>query len=827
MEKYRNDIFLKDIVISKIKEFLPKQAPLKDFVFQNNLAAFQNKKFNDALRISSGIFGYKNYLPINEYRNLYYQGKINKAILNQKLENSSISINDLLFKKIDEEINYRIGNIRIHWKTKFKVDLDSLVHPILYRIICNYLDQGISIWNFPKSEKGFLESVFELEKNSKNSFFKSNRVKELIHTNNTQLENLLNILVGDESLFEQYLFDQQFAHPGWSGMVACIEHNPHTILDTRNICLEDFIRLELLFEIDALDVYFGEIWSPICHKLTKNISKIFDPIPHYEVFEALEIFQTAYEWTYYDQVLAAIKLQPEISSEIQNPSFQILFCIDDRIESIRRYIEQKDKNCQTFSTPGHFNVEFYFQPERSKFYTKVCPAPITPKYLIKEVDKKTKVKKDFHFSKTANGLMLGWLFTHSLGFWSLIKLFISVFYPIKTASFVTSSKHMDPDSILTIDSKNLEKNEDGLQIGFTIEEMTIRAYEMLAGINLTNNFSSIVYLLGHGSSSANNPFYATMDCGACSCKPGSVNARVMSSILNKKEVRKKLTEKGIEIPENTQFIGGLHDTARDEFYFFDQEILNEENRKKHDQNKRLFNEALALNAKERSRKFASINTKKSPNKILKEVKTRTISLFEPRPELDHATASMCVIGRRAITKNLFLDRRAFLNSYDYSSDLNGEKLKKILGAASPVCGGINLSYYFSKVDNQNLGSGSKLPHNVMGLFGIANGTDGDLRPGLPIQMVELHDPIRLLMLVEHFPEIVIDVIKSDSSLYEWYANEWMILAVIHPFTKEIFVFKDEQFKVYEILNQSISIVNNISEIIENTSESIPACFINN
>jgi len=48
----------------------------------------------------------------------------------------------------------------------------------------------------------------------------------------------------------------------------------------------------------------------------------------------------------------------------------------------------------------------------------------------------------------------------------------------------------------------------------------------------------------------------------------------------------------------------------------------------------------------------------------------------------------------------------------------------------------------------------------MGLIGVANGSDGDLRPGLPSQMIEVHDPIRLLVIVEHFPEIVLERLIS-------------------------------------------------------------------
>ena len=64
-------------------------------------------------------------------------------------------------------------------------------------------------------------------------------------------------------------------------------------------------------------------------------------------------------------------------------------------------------------------------------------------------------------------------------------------------------------------------------------------------------------------------------------------------------------------------------------------------------------------------------------------------------------------------------------------------LAGILAAVIPVCGGINLEYYFSRVDNTVYGCGTKLPHNVCGMLGVMNGIDDDLRTGLPSQMMIL------------------------------------------------------------------------------------------
>jgi uncharacterized protein YbcC (UPF0753/DUF2309 family) len=214
----------------------------------------------------------------------------------------------------------------------------------------------------------------------------------------------------------------------------------------------------------------------------------------------------------------------------------------------------------------------------------------------------------------------------------------------------------------------------------------------------------------------------------------------------------------------------------------------------HLDNKVRFQQALEQNAEERSQKFELIQSEKNTKNIHNEVKTRAYSLFEPRPELNHATNALCIVGRRDLTKGIFLDRRSFLNSYDFSQDPEGIYLQGILNAVAPVCGGINLEYYFSRVDNQQLGSGTKLPHNVMGLIGVANGIDGDLRTGLPSQMIEIHDPLRLLVIVEHHPEIVQKVLKNNPNTLEWFQNSWIHLVVVNPVSNEKLEFSSTGWK---------------------------------
>lgn len=817
-----------DEILHELKHFLPAQAPLKDFVHHNTLHAFQNLPFHQALKQAKIQFGFKGYLSLESYRVLYREGKIKGIILKNILEDhfGETEANHWVVKLLDQDYlgfsTSKVGALRAHWKSEYHFNLDKVVHPFLFRLLSAYLDQGISIWSFPIQATGFLDAIRALQAQSFSSILKGKRALDLLNNPDLTLEMLLDILVGNQESYGWYLFDQQFAHPGWSGMVSFLESQPESLLDSKTICLEDVIKLECLLEIDALDHKFGENWNPIGHRFPYQTAELFENSPFEELDLVLQCWQEAYEWSYYDEVLAGISAVNPIASKPRIPSFQALFCIDDRECSTRRHLEYIDPECATFGTPGFFNVEFYFQPEFGRFHTKSCPAPVTPKYLIKESANHKKLRKDAHFNQNSHSLIRGWVSAQTLGFWSAFKLVGNILKPSSSALEVSSFKHMDPKGALTIEYQGLEEN--GLQIGFKLEEMADRVEGLLRSIGLLENFAPLIYVVGHGASSINNTHYAGYDCGACCGRPGSVNARVSAFMANHPKVRQILSLRGIEIPESTQFIGALHDTTKDEIEYFDLEILSAENLALHRGNEPKFDKALEFNALERSRRFDTLKKDKPGNGIHEAVKKRAFSLFEPRPEYNHATNALCIISRKSTIKGLFFDRRAFLNSYDYREDREGKALAKILGAAAPVCGGINLEYYFSKMDPDKLGAGTKLPHNVMGLIGVANGADGDLRTGLPYQMVEIHDPIRLLMIVEQYPEVVINVIRSNPSTYEWIKNNWIHFVVIDPATKTFLRFKEEGFVSYHPESQ-IEHLDHLQDKLLSSKENLPVYLI--
>ena len=84
----------------------------------------------------------------------------------------------MLEKDFDTQNHPRIGQLRILWKDIYHFDLDNKVHPLLFRIVCAFLDQGIAIESLPGSSKGFTESIRDLERNGMVSFFRTKAARE-------------------------------------------------------------------------------------------------------------------------------------------------------------------------------------------------------------------------------------------------------------------------------------------------------------------------------------------------------------------------------------------------------------------------------------------------------------------------------------------------------------------------------------------------------------------------------------------------------------------------------------------------------------------------
>ncbi|MGR3177388.1 MAG: DUF2309 domain-containing protein [Candidatus Anammoxibacter sp.] len=331
----------------------------------------------------------------------------------------------------------------------------------------------------------------------------------------------------------------------------------------------------------------------------------------------------------------------------------------------------------------------------------------------------------------------------------------------------------------------LEEVEETIKTGINFDDQALTLENALRIMGMTRNLARLVLFCGHGSSSDNNPFEAALDCGACGGNEGSPNARILASIANKPLVREQLAKNGVSIPHDTFFIAGRHDTTTDEVEIYDLEDIPSTHQNDLSRLVQGLKETAVRNRQERCAKFPDVKTSLTPAKATKLGQERSCDWSQIRPEWGLSGNAAFIIGSRNLSQGINLDGRVFLHSYDYLGDPEGQFLEVLMTAPQVVGQWINMEHYFSTVDTEVYGSGSKIYHNVVGRFGIMSGPQSDLRCGLARQSVmddqrPFHEPMRLFTLIEASREVISRIIRKHKVLQQYYDNEWVYLVALDP-----------------------------------------------
>jgi uncharacterized protein YbcC (UPF0753/DUF2309 family) len=513
------------------------------------------------------------------------------------------------------------------------------------------------------------------------------------------------------------------------------------------------------------------------------------------------IFHLAYERRHGIGVLDGLAAQAMLPAEPrrERPRVQAIFCIDDRCESFRRHLEEFAPDIDTFGTAGFFAVPMYYRGLDDWHAIPLCPLVVRPQHTVTEAPAaeslashrlRQTVRRSLGrlrdgMATGSRTLFRGGLLTSIGGAVAAVPLVARVAFPRLTTLVAGGAAEFTRRRVRT--SLDLWRTDDahlpnGTRPGFDADEMTAIVRRLLEDIGLTTGFARLVAVIGHGSTSLNNPHESAYDCGACGGGRGGPNARAFALMANDPDVRARLAADGLVIPANTVFLGGMQDTCTSRVTWYDVDRLPPSHRGDFDAFRVDCDTAGGLDAQERCRRFDSVPLDVSPAEALRRVQGRAGDLAQVRPEYGHASTAVCIVGRRERTRSLFLDRRAFLVSYDPTADTDLAILERTLAPVAPVVSGISLCYLLSRIDPLVYGAGTKLPHNITGLIGVMDGHASDLRTGLPFQGVEIHEPVRLLMVIDATTESIRTVLERLPAVRTLVANGWIRLAAWHPHT---------------------------------------------
>ncbi len=550
--------------------------------------------------------------------------------------------------------------------------------------------------------------------------------------------------------------------------------------------LSELLAVRLAWDLAILEAHHShrgviEAWQRACTAIATGT----DPEPALAIDCVL---QSAYERAWQRQTIARLAApMPERSPE--RMAVQAAFCIDVRSEVFRRALESMSPKVETIGFAGFFGFPIEYVPLGQTHGGAQCPVLLTPKFTVCEAvkaaneDEETEILglrlmrrragkawksfklaavSSFAFVETMGWTYLGKLATDGLG------LTRTVPHP--------SADGIDSAVAARLGPQLAAHEHAGRITGFTDETRVDMAEAVLKAMSMTSGFARLVLLAGHGSTTVNNPHATGLDCGACGGHTGEANARVAAAILNDRAVAIGLRSRGIELPEDTVFLGGLHDTTTDEVAIFDEDTIPASHS---DELARLKQWLWSAAGAARAERAALLNLRDGQSTDA-QVVARSRDWSQVRPEWGLAGCAAFVAAPRSRTAGLDFGGRSFLHSYHWRQDEGFGVLELIMTAPMVVASWISLQYYGSTVDNRVFGCGNKVLHNVVGTLGVLEGNGGDLRVGLPWQSVHdgkrlIHEPLRLSVFIEAPIAAMNDVIAKHAGVRQLVDNGWLYL----------------------------------------------------
>lgn len=637
-----------------------------------------------------------------------------------------------------------------------------------------FFDEGQATFTMPNRHLGFYRSFTELarydgrlnQSKSDDGFLSS-----LPYSPEEAISKCLKSLDVPERHWQDFVRQLLAAMPGWSGYVKWKENWQNPVENAqRPATLVDYVAVRLV--LTCL------LWRDASYVEVNGT-----PIPAY--LKRLPASESQYR----NALLS--KLRPhatEIASGPRiRPEAQIVFCIDVRSEPFRRAIEAQN-NYETLGFAGFFGVPVRIRTYNDDQTHDSCPVLLKPSHELHEVpcaahshcaDRHVKGRKLLKLPK-ALYQSLKYNFTTPFALVEMLGPWYGLWMVMKT--FTPSLSGRIKESVVsgvmpTIDVTPALGN-------ITHDQQADYAENALRMMGLTTRLAPLVVLCGHGSTTDNNAFASSLDCGACGGNHGGANARILAAILNTQSIRSQLASRGLPIPDDTLFVAAEHDTTTDEVKLFGTSELAGDHLTRIGQLKADLAKAQSSNTASRCVTFGIPVGNLTSG--VKATYRRSHDWAQVRPEWGLARNAAFIVGPREITRKVNLEGRCFLHSYDWNVDPKGKYLTTILTAPMVVAQWINSQYLFSTVDNTAFGAGSKVTQNVIGKIGIMQGNASDLMHGLPLQSVNssddttYHEPLRLLTVV-YAPRSSLDsIIGSQKILQKLFGNGWVSLACLDP-----------------------------------------------